>query len=161
MGMETCSYCSGSGRDAINPTHQSCYKCHGIGTYWVPDPIKSSVPGSSSSSGGASSSGGGRQYQMLPWMQRALDSIPGWLNVLCAVIGSGAGVVLAQTTDSPTNGSMAIFAGVGFFVGLGFFRLTIILLDLCIQFTFVLIKIALVVAIFGGIIYGVIKFIGN
>lgn len=94
-------------------------------------------------------------------MQRCLDAIPGWLNVLCAVIGGGVGVVLAQATDSPSNGSMAMFAGGGFFVGLGFLRLSVILTDLCIQFTVALVKIALVVAIFGGIIYGVIKFIGN
>lgn len=52
---------------------------------------------------------------------------------------------------------MAIFAVSGFLAGLGFLRLSIMLIDLTIQFTFGLIKIAIVLAIFGGIAYAVLK----
>lgn len=161
MGQEICSYCSGSGRDAINPTHQSCWKCHGMGTYWVQDPIKSYEPGSSSSPSGENSSAGhGKQYQMLPWMQRVLDSIPRWLNFLFAVIGSGAGISLAQAVGSSTHSSMALFAAGGFFMGLVFLRLAVVLVDLIIQFTVGLVKIAIVLAIIAGIVYALLQWIG-
>lgn len=162
MGQETCSYCGGSGRDAINPTHQSCYKCHGFGYYWVPDPIKSYTPGTSSSSSvGNTSSSSNRQYQMLPWMQKVLDAIPGWLSFLFAVLGSGAGIALAQMSESASNSRLAIFAVCGFFIGFVLLRLAVVLVDFAIQFTIVLVKIAFVVAIVGGTVYGVIKYLGN
>lgn len=158
MGQEICDYCGGSGRDAVIPANR-CYKCHGIGTYWVQDPLKIEIPDSPGSSG-VGAHPGSRQYQMLPWLQRLLDRIPGWLNLVFAVIGSAAGISLAQALGYSSHSGIALFAVGGFLAGLGLLPLSIVLTDLTIQFTLGLIKIAIVLAFFGGIAYAVLKWTG-
>lgn len=126
---------------------------------WVQDPVKIDIDKTFPKTDSATQQPT-RQYQLLPWMQKVLDSIPIWLNLLFAVIGCNVGVILAQTNNYTSNISMVIFAVAGFFAGLFFLRLSAILVYLTVQFTIVLVKIAIVLGIVGSIAYAILKWIG-
>ncbi len=147
--MKTCDYCGGSGRDAVTPQTASCWKCHGTGSYWEADPAPSS------SSGGRSSGHSGTRgsYSMLEWTEDLLESIPRWLNWSIACVGLVFGYWVVQQSG-PAN-SMAIVLSSGFFALLGFasLRIGIVVLDLVIQLSWGLVKIAVALGIFAGILY--------
>lgn len=158
MGIKTCDYCGGSGRDPIVPSQSSCYKCAGTGSYWVQDQIDSQVPDSISNNNGHKLD---KQYKLLPFMQSLLDflnSLPSWVNLIFAVIGGAIGVTLSQATDSSTNTTSWIFGVVGFFIGIIFLRLIVVLFDVSIQLMISIVKLAIVFAIIGGIIYMLLQF---
>jgi hypothetical protein len=107
------------------------------------------------SSGPSYSSSAG--YRLLPFMQRVLDYLPWWLNAIVAIVGGALGIGFGREIDPATNVGMWILGAAGFLVGFGFLRLVVVLIDFSLQ----LMKLAIVVAIIGGVIYGLVQLIGN
>lgn len=153
MGQEICGYCGGSGRDAINPSQSSCWKCGGMGGYWVQDTIKSHLPNPPRPSGG--------QYRLLRPMQRVLDSLPRWLNVIVAVVGGALGIALGQAIYPSTDTATWAFGAGGLSAGFIVLPLIVVLIDFVMRLTIVLVKLAIAAAIIGGVTYAILQFVGN
>jgi hypothetical protein len=94
-------------------------------------------------------------------MQRLLDSIPRWLNYVLGVAGGAAGFLLAQAGDTPTSASMWILGAAGFFLGLFILPLIVVLADFSTQLLIGLVKLAIVLAVIAGIVYGFLWLIGT
>jgi hypothetical protein len=154
MGQKICDYCSGSGRDAVTPGTMSCWKCHGMGSYWEADPVpvgRTSAAGTRS----AQDRRGGGQYRLLPFMQSLLDGIPRWLKWISAVVTAVLGLGLGQEVDPSADTAMWVFGGLGAVLGYYALPALIVLADATIQLTVVLVKLAIALAILAGVGYAV------
>jgi hypothetical protein len=103
----------------------------------------------------------GGPYQLRPFMQKISDSLPWWLNLIVAVMGGALGMILGQRIDPSTDAAMWIFGVGGFCVGFVFLGLIVMLVDFLMQLMLWLVKLAIAVAIIGGVIYGLFQLIGN
>jgi hypothetical protein len=103
----------------------------------------------------------GGPYQLLPFMQKISDALPWWLNLIVAVMGGALGMVLGQRVNPSADAAMWIFGVGGFCVGFVFLGLIVMLVDFLMQLMLWLVKLAIAVAIIGGVIYGLFQLIGN
>lgn len=154
MPQVVCDYCGGSGRDAITPTRASCWKCSGMGVYWVQPKTETSIPAPGRPAPA-------RKYALLPFMQALLDSVPRWLNVALAIAGLVAGAALGRAIDPSMGGGFWLVSIGGLALGAVILPLVITMTDMCLRLALVLLKVAVVVAIAGAVIYGLLRLSGS
>jgi hypothetical protein len=70
---------------------------------------------------------GGGQYRLLPFMQRLSDSLPGWVNVIVAVVGGALFMVVGPAMYPSAGIAVRIFGILGLFVGFVLLPLTMLL----------------------------------
>jgi len=110
------------------------------------DPLRDSVPSGQRRAPG---------YQPLPFTRKLLDAIPRWLLFALAAAGAMAGMGFADNMD-PELGAWRLLPSVVLgFAGYIAPTLIISLVDFLVQLAIGLIKLALILGLVGGFLYGI------